>query len=111
MMEAASTSQTSVNFCQTTRATTQETAIFMNMFFPRDSEFNLITFNVCPYKYLYKELVLNLKITELQFLAYGLLIALMMETGSTSETSVNFYQTTRRNIPKTIIFMLVAVRT
>jgi hypothetical protein len=28
------------------------------------------------------------------------LIALMMEAASTSETSVNFYQTTRRNIPK-----------
>jgi hypothetical protein len=26
-------------------------------------------------------------------------IALMMEAVSTSETSVNFYQTTRRNIP------------
>jgi hypothetical protein len=28
------------------------------------------------------------------------LIALMMEAVSTSETSVNFYQTTRRNIPE-----------
>jgi hypothetical protein len=28
------------------------------------------------------------------------LIALMMEAASTSETSVNFYQTTRRNIPE-----------
>jgi hypothetical protein len=28
--------------------------------------------------------------------ASGLLIALMMETASASETSVNFYQTTRR---------------
>jgi hypothetical protein len=27
-------------------------------------------------------------------------IALMMEMVSTSETSVNFYQTTRRNIPE-----------
>jgi hypothetical protein len=27
-------------------------------------------------------------------------IALMMEVASTSETSVNFYQTTRRNIPE-----------
>jgi hypothetical protein len=27
-------------------------------------------------------------------------IALMMEAASTSETSVNFYQTTRRNIPE-----------
>jgi hypothetical protein len=32
-----------------------------------------------------------------RFLARGLLIALMMEASSTSETSVNFYQTTRRN--------------
>jgi hypothetical protein len=30
----------------------------------------------------------------------GLLIALMMEAVSTSETSVNIYQTTRRNIPE-----------
>jgi hypothetical protein len=28
------------------------------------------------------------------------MIALMMEAESTSETSVNTYQTTRRNIPK-----------
>jgi hypothetical protein len=30
----------------------------------------------------------------------GILIALMMEAASTSETSANFYQTTRRNIPE-----------
>jgi hypothetical protein len=29
-----------------------------------------------------------------------IIIALMMEAASTSETSVNFYQTTRRNIPE-----------
>jgi hypothetical protein len=29
-----------------------------------------------------------------------LLIDMMMEAASTSETSVNFYQTTRRNIPE-----------
>jgi hypothetical protein len=28
------------------------------------------------------------------------IIALMMEPASTSETSVNFYQSTRRNIPE-----------
>jgi hypothetical protein len=28
------------------------------------------------------------------------IIALVMETGSTSETSANVYQTTRRNIPE-----------
>jgi hypothetical protein len=28
------------------------------------------------------------------------MIALMMEAASTSETSVNFYQNTRRNIPE-----------
>jgi hypothetical protein len=27
-------------------------------------------------------------------------IALMMEAGSTFETSVNFYETTRRNVPE-----------
>jgi hypothetical protein len=36
--------------------------------------------------------------------------ALIMETVSTSETSVNFYQTTRRNIREDI-FIHVAVRT
>jgi hypothetical protein len=35
-----------------------------------------------------------------QFLSRGLLIALMMEAACTSETSVNFYQNTRRNIPE-----------
>jgi hypothetical protein len=39
-----------------------------------------------------------------------ILIALMMEAVSTFETSVNFYQTTRRNIPEDI-FILAAVRT
>jgi hypothetical protein len=32
----------------------------------------------------------------------GAIIALMMETASTSETSVKFYQTTRRNNPEDI---------
>jgi hypothetical protein len=39
------------------------------------------------------------------------LIALMMEAGNTSETSVCFYQTTRRNNPKGGHFILAAVRT
>jgi hypothetical protein len=34
------------------------------------------------------------------FLARGLFIALMMEAASTCETSVNFYQTTRRHNPE-----------
>jgi hypothetical protein len=38
------------------------------------------------------------------------LIALMMEAAITSETSVNFYETTRRNIPEDI-FILAAVKT
>jgi hypothetical protein len=33
----------------------------------------------------------------------SLLIALLMKRGITSETSVNFYQTTRRNIPEEIL--------
>jgi hypothetical protein len=38
------------------------------------------------------------------------LIALIMEAASTSETSVNFYQTTRCNIPEDIfIYKLVVV--
>jgi hypothetical protein len=40
-----------------------------------------------------------------QFLAHGLLIALMKEVASTSEMVVNFYQTTWHSIPpKTVIF-------
>jgi hypothetical protein len=31
---------------------------------------------------------------------FATLIALIMEAASTSETPVNFYQTTRRNIPE-----------
>jgi hypothetical protein len=33
-------------------------------------------------------------------LVASIIIALMMETVSTSETSVNFYETIRRNIPE-----------
>jgi hypothetical protein len=32
------------------------------------------------------------------------IIASMMDKASTSETSANFYETTRRNIPEAIIF-------
>jgi hypothetical protein len=35
-------------------------------------------------------------------MAHGLLIALMMDAESTSEMSVNFYQTTRRYNPEDI---------
>jgi hypothetical protein len=38
-------------------------------------------------------------------------IALMMEAASTSETSVNIYQTTRRYNQKTAIFIFAALRT
>jgi hypothetical protein len=39
-----------------------------------------------------------------------IIMALVMETVSTPETSVNFYQTTQRNIPEDSISIL-AVRT
>jgi hypothetical protein len=40
------------------------------------------------------------------------MIAMMLEAASNSETLVNFYQTTQRNIPEdSIIFTLTAVRT
>jgi hypothetical protein len=42
--------------------------------------------------------------------ALGLLIALLMEATSTSETSVNFYQSTGSTSQKTAIFILAAVR-
>jgi hypothetical protein len=35
----------------------------------------------------------------------------MMEAVGSSETSVNIYQATQRNIPKTVVFILVGVRT
>jgi hypothetical protein len=41
-----------------------------------------------------------------QFLARGVLIALMMEATSTSETSETFYHTTQRNMPEDSIFGL-----
>jgi hypothetical protein len=42
---------------------------------------------------------------------WSALIALMMEAVSTSETSVDFYQTTKRNIPKDSNLHIVALRT
>jgi hypothetical protein len=39
------------------------------------------------------------------------IITLMMESVSTFETSVNFYDTTRRYMPKTAIYTLAAMRT
>jgi hypothetical protein len=38
-------------------------------------------------------------------------VALMMEAASTSKTSVNFYQTTRRNNPEVSHLHTAAVRT
>jgi hypothetical protein len=35
-----------------------------------------------------------------EVLATSIIIAMVMESASTSETSVNFYRTTRRNIPQ-----------
>jgi hypothetical protein len=37
-------------------------------------------------------------------------VALMMEATSTSETSVNFYQTTRRKSQRTVIFLIQVSR-
>jgi hypothetical protein len=45
--------------------------------------------------------VVGQKLTDvLEELTASVIIALMMEAASTSETSVNFYQTTQRNIPE-----------
>jgi hypothetical protein len=41
---------------------------------------------------------------------YQTFIALMMEAASTSETSVNFYQTTRHNNPEDSHFYKICVR-
>jgi hypothetical protein len=43
----------------------------------------------------------TVKLNKVRFRVFtAALIALMMETVRTSEKSVNFYQTTRRNIPE-----------
>jgi hypothetical protein len=39
------------------------------------------------------------------------IIAVMMEVASTSETTVNFYKTTRSKFQKTVTFIRGAVRT
>jgi hypothetical protein len=53
------------------------------------------------------------KLINLLLLSPSRVIALMMEAEITSETSVNFYQTTRRNNPEDSrrILILAAVRT
>jgi hypothetical protein len=39
-----------------------------------------------------------------------MMMMMMMEVLSTSETTVNFYQTTRHKTQKTVTFLLAAVR-
>jgi hypothetical protein len=50
-------------------------------------------------------------LTDVSEVLTASMIALMMEAESTSESSVNFYKTTRRNIPETAMFILAAVKT
>jgi hypothetical protein len=40
---------------------------------------------------------------------YSTLVTIIVETMSISETSVNFYETTRRSIKKTVIFTLATL--
>jgi hypothetical protein len=49
--------------------------------------------------------------TDISQMLTDFIITLMMEAARPPETSVSFYQTTLRNILKTAIFMLIAVRT
>jgi hypothetical protein len=52
------------------------------------------------------------KLTDVpEVLAASIISALMMGAESISETPADFYQTTRRNIPEVIIFILAALRT
>jgi hypothetical protein len=44
-------------------------------------------------------------------LTASIIIAMIMEAVSTPETSVNFYQITRSNIPQELTSILAAVRT
>jgi ABC-type arginine transport system permease subunit len=50
--------------------------------------------------------VVTQKVTDVSEVLTAAIIALMMVAVSTYETSVNFYETTRRNIPETVIFIL-----
>jgi hypothetical protein len=50
-------------------------------------------------------------IIPLMAVFWVVLIALIMEAARTSETLINFYQTTRSYIQKTAIFVLNAVKT
>jgi hypothetical protein len=47
-----------------------------------------------------QQTMFSMKMAVFWAVAPGSLIAMIMETPSTSETSVNFYQTTRRNNPE-----------
>jgi hypothetical protein len=77
MMEAARTSETLVNFYQTTRRNNPDDS-YLHTRRREDPKSHGFKGAYC------------LQLREL--------FTLVMEAGSTSETSVNFYQTTRRNI-------------
>jgi hypothetical protein len=47
----------------------------------------------------------------LQILTTSIIIALIVEAVNTSDTQVSFYQSTQRNVQKTVTFTLAAVRT
>jgi hypothetical protein len=83
MMEAARTSETLVNFYQTTRR-----------YNPEDS--NLHTHR----RENLKSYLVSSCFPNNIFEAFLISLALMMEAVSTSEMSVNFYKNTQRNIPE-----------
>jgi hypothetical protein len=109
MMEAARTSETSVNFYQTTRRYNPEDShlrthrrenlkSYLIPIVFNDTLSNVEVFREAQFEHTvvvgFDSYISN------RFHARGLLIALMMEAARTSETLVNFYQTTRRYNPE-----------
>jgi hypothetical protein len=97
-MEAASTSETSVNFYQTTRHNNPDDR---HLHTRRRKNLKSHLVNLCG------EVILG---SVRRFEALRILLIALMETASTSETSVN-YQTTRRNIPEVIFIDSACLRT
>jgi hypothetical protein len=91
-MEAGSVSETSINVYQTTRRNNREDS-YLHTLCRENLKSHLVN--------LYGRLLFAvLEIRSPSNQDKILLIALMMEAASTSETSVSFYQTIRRNNPE-----------
>jgi hypothetical protein len=90
MMEAASASETSVNFYQTTRLNIPENSLLHTRRRENLKSHLVNLYGEATHRCVRKFETLRIKKADP-------LIVLMMEAASTSETTVNFYQTTWRN--------------